>query len=163
MKKEFWLALLTGLIVITVLPFITSQSWAEPISSTPPSLQQVQAVVPDDVQWSPNPNIAGVESAIALGDPSNSELYVLFGKMASGAVFPAHTHPDDRITTVISGVMYYGVGSQFDRTSIHPYSAGSAIYTPAGTPHFMWVEDSEAVMQETGFGPTGIRFVASDE
>ncbi|MBT9317818.1 cupin domain-containing protein [Leptothoe spongobia TAU-MAC 1115] len=152
-----------GLIIITGLPFITGQSWAETSLPNTPNLQaQVQSVIPDDVQWNPNSDIAGIESAIALGDPSNSELYVLFGKMESSAIFPAHTHPDARITTVISGVMYYGVGKQFDRTIVQPYPAGSVVYTPAGTSHFMWAQDGEAVMQETGFGPTGITFMTND-
>ena len=64
----------------------------------------------------------------------------------------------DRITTVISGVMYYGVGGQSDLNSIQSYPAGSVVYTPAGTTHYIWAKDGEIVMQETGRGPTGIEF-----
>lgn len=164
MKKNVWFALFVGLIAVTVLPLITNQNFAETGASNNSNLQaQVQAANPSDLPWNPNPDIAGVESAIALGNPSKAKLYVLYGKMVSGTVFPAHTHPDDRITTVISGVMYYGVGEKFDRTNLSPYAAGSVIYTPAETPHFMWVEDNEAVMQEAGFGPTGMKFIESDE
>ncbi|MEM9156493.1 MAG: cupin domain-containing protein [Cyanobacteria bacterium P01_F01_bin.33] len=164
MKKRVCTALLMGILVINLLSFLSHRSWAEADASNPPNLQvQVQSVVPDDLQWNPHSEFVGVESAIAFGNPSASELYVLLGKMGSGAIFPAHIHPDARITTVISGVMYYGIGEKFDRTDIRPYPAGSIIYTPAGTPHFMWVQDDEAIMQETGFGPTGIRFMTDDE
>lgn len=60
-------------------------------------------------------------------------------------------------------MMYYGVGEQFDRTKAKLYPAGSVVYTPAGTPHFMYVQDDETVMQETGFGPTGIMFTTNGE
>ena len=67
-------------------------------------------------------------------------------------------HPDDRITTVISGVMYHGIGEENDPNNIQSYPAGSVVYTPAGTPHYMWAKDGQTVMQETGIGPTGIEF-----
>jgi len=156
MKKKFYISLLVSFISIILLPLISCSNRAETAPSDAPTQTQVQTVLPDDLQWRSNPKIAGVQSAIAVGDSSNSELYVLFGKMNEGAIFPAHTHPDDRLTTVISGVMYYGVGEQFDRTNVQPYPVGSVVYTPAGVPHFMWAQDGETVMQETGFGPTGL-------
>ncbi|MEM9265424.1 MAG: cupin domain-containing protein [Cyanobacteria bacterium P01_F01_bin.13] len=152
------------MLVINWLSFLAHRSWAETDASNPPNLQaQVRSFVPDDLQWNPHSEFGGVESAIAFGSPSDSELYVLFGKMGDGAIFPAHTHPDARITTVISGMMYYSIGEQFNHTDVQPYPAGSIVYTPAETPHFMWVKDGEAIMQETGFGPTGIRFMMDDE
>ena len=151
-SKQFFVKPILSTIAITLLPLTAFNIWAK-TSPTP-----VKAVLPKDLQWKVNPNIKGVKSAIAIGDSSNSQLYVLFGKMDKGAIFPAHTHPDDRITTVISGVMYYGVGDQFDRTKVNAYPAGSVVYTPSGVPHFMWAKNSNTVMQETGFGSTGLRF-----
>ena len=98
-----------------------------------------------------------------MGEPSNSGLYVLFGKMDAGATFPSHTHPDNRITTVFSGVMYYGIGEQFDLANVQPYPAGAVIYTLASTPHFMWAKNGETVMQETGSGSTGLKFTTDIE
>lgn len=153
-KKQFLITLLF-FVSIVLLPAIASISWANSTSSL---TARVQSVLPDNLDWQVNPNISGVESAVALGNPNNSELYVLFGKMAAGTEFPPHTHPDDRITTVISGVMYYDVGEQSNSNNIQSYPAGSVVYTPAGTAHYMWTTDEAAVMQETGKGPTGIEF-----
>lgn len=153
-KKQFFVTLIICFVPIVLLSAIASISSANSTSST----AQVQSVLLDDLDWQANPNVSGVESAIALGNPTNSELYVLFGKMAAGTEFPPHTHPDDRITTVISGVMYYGVGEQSDSNDIQSYPAGSVVYTPAGTSHYMWTKDGQTVMQETGRGPTGIEF-----
>lgn len=157
---KFTLSLLFGLIAVVLLS-LSPSTQAQTTPNAP--MSQVQTVLPDDLQWKANPDIAGAQSAIALGEPSNSELYVLFGKMNAGATFPAHTHPDARITTVISGVMYYGSGERIESANLQPYSAGAVVYTPADVPHFMWAKDGEAVMQETGFGPTGLEFTADVE
>jgi len=72
---------------------------------------------------------------MVVGDPAARGIYVTLGKMEPGAMFPAHIHPDRRITTVISGTMLYGTGPVFNRSRLRAYAT---------------------VMQETGFGPTGL-------
>lgn len=166
MKRIFCINLLLSFATMICL-FAYSNS----AKSAPPNISaghenvaaEAQVALPDDVQWQENPNISGVESAIALGNPSDSVLYVLFGKMSPDTPFPAHSHPDDRITTVISGVMYYGTGETFDPEQVQAYPAGSVVYTPAGTPHFMQTKEVETIMQETGFGPTGMTFFSASQ
>lgn len=162
MKKRFRINLLFFLGAAVAFFFAYSIAVksmpANDLTDTSQALAQVQVMLPENIQWRENPEIAGVESAIALGNPSSSELYVLFGRMAPGSTFPAHSHPDDRITTVISGVMYYGIGETFNPENVQAYPAGSVVYTPAGTPHFMQSQDAETLIQETGFGPTGLTF-----
>lgn len=41
-----------------------------------------------------------------------------------------HRHPEDRIYTVISGVFYIGLGSQFDGDKVQAYPPGSVIILP---------------------------------
>lgn len=122
-----------------------------------------EAVLPTDLKWEANPEVPGVQSALGVGDSAQPELYVLFGKLVEGTVFPAHTHPDGRLSTVVSGVMYYGVGDVLEKTDFKAYPAGSVVYTTAGTPHIMWAKDGEIVVQEAGFGPTGSEFVSEAE
>jgi quercetin dioxygenase-like cupin family protein len=175
MKQQFFVKLILSFISVILLSMVACNAWTRTLSDIPSDLssaplsssplssvqQQVQRVLPHELQWQDNPDIVGVQSAVAVGDSSNSELYVLFGKMKGGVTFPAHTHPDDRITTVISGIMYYGVGERADRANTQPYPAGSVVYTPAGVSHFMWVQDGETVMQETGLEPTGLEFTTN--
>jgi hypothetical protein len=111
------------------------------------------------VTWTINPTVQGAESAVMAGSPSKPGVYALFGKMGKGTIFPPHSHPDDRVTTVIQGVMYYGIGETFDATAVKAYPAGSVVFTPAGTPHYMWAKDGETIMQESGYGPTGAKFL----
>ena len=164
MKKIFNVNILLSLItVLCLFAYATGVKSRLPnIFSSANVTAEIQVVLPNDIPWEANPNIAGLESAIALGNPSNnscnSELYALFGKMAPGTQFPAHSHPDDRITTVLSGVMYHGVGERFDSEQVQAYPVGSIVYTPAGTPHFMQAKESGTIIQETGFGPTGMTF-----
>ena len=75
--------------------------------------------------------------------------------------FPSHTHPDDRITTFGCNVLR--VIGEFNLANVQPYPAGAGIYTPASTPHFMWAKNGETVMQETGNGPTGLKFTTEIE
>ena len=81
--------------------------------------------------------VEGVESAAVIGDSSQAELYVMVGRIAQGVVFPVHTHPDARLSTVLSGTMYYGVGETFEEIEFAAYPAGSVVYTPPDTPHWM--------------------------
>lgn len=120
-----------------------------------------EAVLPSNLEWKDNPDVPGVQNASAsIGDSSQLGLYVGFGKMLEGTVFPAHTHPDGRLSTVVSGVMYYGFGETPEETDFRAYPAGSVVYTPAGTPHIMWAKDGDIIVQEAGFGPSGSEFVS---
>ena len=132
------------------------------VNSQTSPLKQVQTILPSEIEWRNNLDLNGIETANVIGDPSQPELYVLFGKMPPKAILSAHTHPDDRVTTVVSGVIYYGTGNKFDPSLVEPYPTGSVIYTPANTPHFMWAKEEEVVLQHTGVGPTEIDFITTN-
>ena len=69
---------------------------------------------------------------------------------------PPHTHPDQRVVTVISGVFYQGIGGEFASNNMRQLQPGSVIIIPANTPHFGWAKDGEVMLQEVGVGPRGI-------
>ena len=121
------------------------------------------AVLPDDIPFEPSPVMDGVESASLVGDQDEAELYVNVGRLSEGVVFPVHTHTDARLSTVISGTMYYGVGETLEEVEFTAYPAGSVVYTPPGTPHWMEARDGEVVVQESGFGPSETTFLESSE
>lgn len=119
------------------------------------------AVSPEDIPFAASP-VAGVESAALIGDSSQAELYVSTGKIAEGVVFPVHTHSDARLSTVVSGNMYYGVGEIFEEVEFTPYPVGTVVYTPPNTPHWMWAKDGEIIVQESGFGPSETTFLEGE-
>lgn len=152
-------------IIRTVTVVLVTFVFNAPAQNVPARTLGETAFLPDALTWAANPNVPvpGVQNAPGVGDPAREGLYTSFGKLAYGVRFPAHTHPDARVTTVLSGVMVYGVGERFADAELRPYPAGSVVYTPAGTPHVMWAKDGEIVVQETGYGPTGLEFSAGTE
>ena len=149
-------------ISVAVLILVINFAGISVAKSQPSLSKQVQGILPSELQWEDNLDMDGIKTAIAIGNPANPELYVLFNEVASRKVFPAHTHPDDRLTTVISGTMYYGIGEKYDSAKLKPYPVGSIISTPAGIPHFLGTKDEATVIQQTGFGPTEIEFLTSN-
>lgn len=113
----------------------------------------VSAVMPADVKWKDAP-IPGVQTAVLTGDPAQPGIYVIRAKLGEGAKVMPHTHPDTRYDTVISGEIYFGFGETFDPNNTKLYPAGAQITVPANTPHFAWVKNGEAVLQEVGIGPS---------
>ena len=141
MKKSLYVLVLTSLLALTL-----AQNYS------------YDAVSPDDIPFEASP-VEGVESAAVIGNSSQAELYVMVGRLAQGVVFPVHTHTDARLSTVLSGTMYYGVGETLEEVEFTAYPAGSVIYTPPNTPHWMDARDGEVVVQESGFGPSETTFL----
>ena len=102
---------------------------------------------------------AGAELARVVGDPAKPGPYVVRVKVANGVKLLPHTHPEDRIYTVISGVFYIGFGKQFDAAKLQAYGPGSVIVLPRNTPHFHWAVSGEYITQVSGVGPLGIDYV----
>lgn len=135
-------------IVITGLSMFTLSALRAQPSESSVSLQ------PSEIKWSPF-NAPGIEIAWLRGGPMTSGLYIFRLKMASGSHSVAHFHPDERMATVLSGTIYLGYGDEFNPAKVKAYPAGSFYIIPATARHFIWAKDSETVVQEFGFGPTG--------
>jgi quercetin dioxygenase-like cupin family protein len=123
----------------------------------PPGLaQESQAtfVEPDQLNWKPTP-FPGITAAPVAGNPTGAGMYVIFAKYAAGAKSPPHTHPDQRVVTVISGVFRQGIGSEINEQKMRVLPPGHAVIIPANTPHYGWAKEGEVVLQEAGMGPTG--------
>ncbi|MDB5155209.1 MAG: cupin [Mucilaginibacter sp.] len=97
--------------------------------------------------------------AVLVGNPNLAGPYVTRVKVPAGVILMPHTHPEDRIYTVISGVFYIGLGTKFDASKLKAYPPGSVIVLPGNTPHFHWAKSGEYVTQITAYGPLGISYV----
>jgi hypothetical protein len=80
-------------------------------------------------------------------------------KVPGGVKLMPHTHPEDRVYTVISGVFYIGIGDRFDDDKLQAYPPGSVIVLPGDTHHFHWAKSGEYVSQVTAIGPLGLEYV----
>ena len=85
---------------------------------------------------------------------SEPGLYVIRVKVPSGV---PHRHREDRIYMVMSGVLFIGLGDQFDGAKLEPYPPGSGLVLPGNTAHFHRARCGQYVTQVTVIGPTGSR------
>lgn len=137
---------LTALALITVLTGMCG-GFAQ-------SAPQISDLMPADIEWKDSA-LPGVQTAVISGDPTQAGLYVIRAKLGAGAQVMPHTHPDTRYDTVLSGQIHFGFGDAFDTGNAKLYPAGAQIAVPANAPHFAWVDDGDAVLQEVGIGPSG--------
>jgi quercetin dioxygenase-like cupin family protein len=115
----------------------------------------------DQMNWEDNPRVPGLGVAKIIGSGKEAGPYVYRVSFPKGRVVQAHSHPDDRTYTVISGTWYIGWGETYDESKLTALPAGSFYTEPAGVPHFVATPDGETVVQVTGTGPTAIDYVDS--
>ena len=119
-----------------------------------------RSVLPEDIDWKPFPAFPpSVRLAVVVGQPSEPGPYVIRVKVPSGVRLMPHSHPEDRIYTVMSGVFYIGLGDQFDGDKVKAYRPGSVIVLPGNTSHFHWAKSGEYVTQVSADGPLGIDYL----
>jgi quercetin dioxygenase-like cupin family protein len=125
--------------------------------SDPPGFAQIS---PDQIKWAPSKAIpAGGQTATLYGDARKAALFVTRVKQPADYKIAPHTHPEERVYTVISGTFYVGFGDKFDPAKLKAFPAGSVFVVPANASHFHWTRSGEAVVQVTGVGPSGIEYV----
>lgn len=102
--------------------------------------------------------IAAIQTIVLKGDPAKPGLYTIMLRIPANTRIAAHTHPDDRIGTVISGTWYFGYGKVFDVNALKALPPGSFYTEPPADPHFAETRDSPVILQITGYGPTGTTY-----
>jgi quercetin dioxygenase-like cupin family protein len=118
------------------------------------------SVLPEDVDWKPFPAFPpSARLAVVTGDPTRPGLYTTRVKVPAGVKLMPHTHPEDRVYTVISGVFYIGLGEQFDGAELRAYPPGAVVVLPGGTAHFHCAKSGEYVTQISAIGPLGMDYV----
>ena len=118
-----------------------------------------KSILPEDLVWQPFPAFPpSVRLAVVVGQPSEPGPYVIRVKVPLGVKLMPHTHPEDRIYTVMSGVFYIGLGDQFDGDRVEAHPPGSVIVLPGNTSHFHWAKSGEYVSQVNVIGPLGLEY-----
>ena len=125
-----------------------------------PGASEFRVIWPESVDWQPFaafPNAARL--AVLVGDPSRPGPYVIRVRVPAGERMMPHTHAEDRIYTVISGVFYIGLGERFEETQLKAHGPGSVLVLPSGQSHFHWAKSGEYIMQVNGIGPWRLAYV----
>jgi quercetin dioxygenase-like cupin family protein len=116
-------------------------------------------LTPEQMVWEPNPRVVGLGVARIISKGTKPGPYVYRVKFPPGRVVQAHSHPDDRTYTVISGTWRIGWGEKYDESKLISLGPGSFYTEPAGVAHFVATPDGEAVVQVTGTGATRADYV----
>jgi quercetin dioxygenase-like cupin family protein len=119
-------------------------------------------VSPGEEQYK-NPFGVGVEVATLHGDPSKPGIYVLRIKWPPGIMSKPHKHPEDRHVVVLSGTWHTGTGEAFEPGKAIPLKSGAYMLHPAGAVHWDGTREEGAIIQITGYGPSGTVFSKPDD
>ncbi len=114
----------------------------------------------EGVTYAPIGNATGMDAAFIIGAPNQPGLYTIRVHIKEGGLMPPHSHPDDRMITVLSGTLHYGFGDTADPAATKAHPAGSYFLAKANEPHYA-IGKSDAVYQESGMAPTGTKWVAN--
>jgi len=136
----------------------------EAARSHQPGQSTFAAILPEEVNWKPFPAFPpSARLAIVVGQPLHEGPYTMRVKVPGGVKLMPHTHPEDRIYTVISGIFYIGLGDKFDDEKLQAYPPGAVIILPGNTSHFHWAKSGEYVTQVTANGPLGLEYIDSND
>jgi quercetin dioxygenase-like cupin family protein len=125
---------------------------------------EFKAILPEDIDWKAFPAFPVLARiAVLVGEPTKPGPYLVRVKVPNGVQLMPHTHPEDRVYTVISGVFYIGLGDRFDADRLVAYPAGSVIVLPGNTSHFHWAKAGEYVTQVSAIGPLGLDYLHPDD
>jgi quercetin dioxygenase-like cupin family protein len=116
-------------------------------------------ITTDELVWKPG-RVPGHEIAALIGDSSKPGPYVERVKFPPNSISQAHSHPEARAYTIISGTWYVGYGDRFDLAKLKMLPAGSFYTEPANVNHFSQIKEDGVVVQIVGNGPTATRFFA---
>ena len=131
-------------------------------SNHQPGQSVFRSVLPEDIEWRAFAAFPpSVRLAVIVGEPAKDGPYVIRVKVPAGVRLMPHTHPEDRIYTVMSGVFYIGLGDRFDGEKVKAYPPGSVLVLPGDTAHFHWAKSGEYVTQVTAIGPLGLEYLDS--
>jgi quercetin dioxygenase-like cupin family protein len=116
--------------------------------------------VPGDIKWTDNPALQqGGQIAVLVGKPAQAGLYTFRLKFPADFKVMPHSHPEERIYTVITGTFYIGLGDKFEPAKLKAFPAGSLYVVPANVSHFHWAKSGESVVQVSAVGPTATNYV----
>jgi quercetin dioxygenase-like cupin family protein len=104
--------------------------------------------------------LAGVHTKVLFGDPSKAGFYSILLFVPAQTTIQAHSHRDNRMATVVSGVWSFGYGDHFDAKSLKLLPPGSVYSEPGGVAHnhFARTDKEAVVVHISGYGPTDTRY-----
>jgi len=103
--------------------------------------------------------VSGIQTRVLYGNPTKRGLYVIELKVPANVRIEAHTHPDDRVVTVVSGTWSFGYGTHFNARDLKALPPGSFYTEPPNVAHFARTGKTPVLVHIAGYGPTGTHYV----
>jgi hypothetical protein len=110
--------------------------------------------LPSQITWTGRPGVA--ETAVVLGDPTKTGLYIELVKWYPHNMSRPHFQPNDRYITVLSGTWWVGTGTKYDPDSTVAMPPGSYVVDLAKQVHYDGAKDEVAEIEIVGEGPATI-------
>ena len=107
--------------------------------------------------------VSGIQTVVLKGDPTKAGVYTILLRVPANTTIQAHSHPDDRVATVVSGTWNFGYGTRFDEKALKALPPGSFYTEPPHEPHFARTGDTAVDVQISGFGPSGTVYENPDD
>lgn len=115
----------------------------------------VALYAPGDIKW--NEWGISAQRAILAGDVNHRGCaYTDRVKFMANTKVDAHSLPEDKIYTVISGTLYVGFGDTWDESKLHKMPPGSFWTIPANVGRFFKTRE-EVVFQSTAMPSSGAK------
>jgi len=108
--------------------------------------------------YAPVGNATNMDAAFLIGAPAQPGLYTIRVHLKDGGLMPPHSHPDDRMITVLSGTLHYGFGTTADPATTKAYPTGATFLAKANAPHYA-IGRGDVIYQESGLALTGTKWV----
>lgn len=142
------------------LTFIAPTILAKP--AVKPAKDTLIMMSADTLPWQEFKVMPGVKVALLYGDPTKKGPFTVRLKFPAKYQLQPHSHAILEQNTVVSGTLNVGIGDTFDEKKAIKLSPGSFLAVPAHLVHYTWT-DQETVIQITGYGPWGIKYVKQPE
>src|SRR5207247_10856876 len=97
----------------------------------------------------------GIQTRQMTGHQNKTRFYKTQLTVPANTKIEAHTHPDDRVATVVSGTWQIGYGTAFDEKKLKALVPGGFYTEPPNVAHFARTGNTAVMVQITGYGPTG--------
>jgi hypothetical protein len=107
---------------------------------------------PDQFEWKSRPGSASQTVAL-FGDPSKPGLYAQLLKRGPDDWSQPHSHPNERIITVVAGTFLIGTGPKFDRNNTVALGPGSVVRDIPNQMHYDGTGPEGATIEIIAMGP----------
>ncbi len=154
MKTTHLTTTLFGSLAATLLlvSFVTSAAIAQAPAHVMENL--------NTAKWGPAPPMLppGAQIAVLAGDKTKAAPYTIRLKFPANYDIPAHSHPTDENVAVVSGELFFGMGTKLDRKAGLSLGVGGFALAPANTNHFAYTR-GETTIVLYGQGPVEFKYV----